>query len=455
MSCVTANSELRVDVLTRALLGVVTNAEAAAELKVTIRHLRRLKRSFERRGPAALVHGNRGRQPVHRVPDDLRARLVQLATTTYAGVSHQRLSALLAEKEQVMITRSTLRRVLLSGGVRSPHQRRARLRPGVMPVAFDLTHRRVDLLDLAGADFRESFFQQTVDQRLREQPRGLRASIDLEAFVAAARLEPGRPPDGFIFHVGRCDSTLVANLLSSWDEHIVIKEARAVNALLAGLLSVAGEAQRGEREGLVAQALSFMFRPSRGTERRLFYSLSSWNARLAATLLRLFPSTPAVFLYGTAASTVASMRAQPPGWRRLLDRPRLIQERFFPTLASVSPQTQLSSTMFYAHAWRSAAEAALGLPAERLLVIDNEEMLANLELRMGRVLAHFGVTASQDHVAALCRAQRGSALNALRNALTRSQEAEVLAVVGDLAELLAAHPSRIRTAAPNVSEYGE
>lgn len=433
----TNHEQQRAQVLTRLLLGALTNAEAAALLGLSARQVRRLKGAFARGGPPALVHGNRGRRPVHRLPDALRSRLVELATTTYLGCNHQRLCELLAQREQLVVTRSTLRRVLLAAGVRSPHQRRARrLPPGLMPVALNLAQRRIELLDLSGADFRESFFDQTVERRRQERPTALGAEVELEVFAAAARLDPGRPPDGFLFHAGACGATPLANLLSLPDEHLVIKEARVVNALLAGLLNVADEAQRREREALLGLVLPFMFRPTRGTERGLLVKLSSWNVRLADTLLRRFPTSPAVFLYRPPAETVAAMLAQPPSWQRLLGRPRAVQARFFPSLAALPPQAPLSAAAFYAHAWRSAAESALALPAERLLVLEYAELIASLESALSRLLSHFGLSPSPATIAAMCQAPPSVADRPTR-ALDPAGQAEALAVVGDLPARLA------------------
>src|SRR5947207_1337159 len=131
----------RVEVLTRALIGALSDAEAADQLGLSVRQVRRLKTTLASEGPAALVHGNR-----------------------------------------------------------------------------------------------ERFFHQTVERWRRERPAALSVEIDLETFVLAAQRQPGRPPDGFVFHVGRCGSTLLANMLSASGQHLVIKESSGVNALMAGLL---------------------------------------------------------------------------------------------------------------------------------------------------------------------------------------------------------------------------
>jgi hypothetical protein len=52
----------------------------------------------------------------------VRARVVALAQTTYQGCNHQQLSELLAEREGLALSRSSVRRILLDAGVASPRQ---------------------------------------------------------------------------------------------------------------------------------------------------------------------------------------------------------------------------------------------------------------------------------------------------------------------------------------------
>lgn len=104
--------------------GELRMAEAADLLGLSIRQVRRLRRAYRRRGPKALVHGNRGRRSPRRVDETTRKRIVHLAQTTYAGVNHTHLSELLAEREALRLSRQTISRLLRAAGLRSPRHRR-------------------------------------------------------------------------------------------------------------------------------------------------------------------------------------------------------------------------------------------------------------------------------------------------------------------------------------------
>lgn len=119
-----ARTQHRLFVITQVLDGRLDVGSAARLLELSVRQVRRLVRALRSDGAAGLVHGNRGRPPVHRTPGHLRTRLVELATTTYAGVNRAHLADLLAEREGIAIPERTLRRILDEAGIAPVRRRR-------------------------------------------------------------------------------------------------------------------------------------------------------------------------------------------------------------------------------------------------------------------------------------------------------------------------------------------
>lgn len=113
------------------LNGVVSKevgiGQAATVLGVSERQAWRLLSAYRKEGAEGLVHGNRSRKPVNALPVELREKVVSLASTKYAGFNHSHLTEKLEEQEQTHLSRSSVRRILLEKGLRSPRKRRAPL----------------------------------------------------------------------------------------------------------------------------------------------------------------------------------------------------------------------------------------------------------------------------------------------------------------------------------------
>jgi transposase len=120
-----AREQQRTMGLTRVLAGEWTRREAAGVLGLSERQVGRLLAAYQQRGPAALVHGNRGRRPAHALAPEIRQRVVELAQGRYAGFNDQHLVEKLAEVEQLVLGRTTVRQILRAAGVPSPRRRRA------------------------------------------------------------------------------------------------------------------------------------------------------------------------------------------------------------------------------------------------------------------------------------------------------------------------------------------
>ena len=93
----TTSEQRRLIVLNHLESGALVNAEAARLLELSVRQLQRMKAAYAELGAAALSHGNRGRRPAHALDPELMRRVVELATTTYAGFNRQHLTEMLSE----------------------------------------------------------------------------------------------------------------------------------------------------------------------------------------------------------------------------------------------------------------------------------------------------------------------------------------------------------------------
>jgi transposase len=92
--------------------------EAAEVLGVSERHVWRILAAYRKEGAAAaLSHGNRGRHPANTTPGGVKQRVVSVVRERYLGINHTHphLTELLAEREGIVLSRSTVRRLLVGG----------------------------------------------------------------------------------------------------------------------------------------------------------------------------------------------------------------------------------------------------------------------------------------------------------------------------------------------------
>ena len=121
----TTKEQSRIQVLNGVMEGKVGVAKASGLMGVSQRHGWRLLAAYRKEGPAAVAHGNRGRKPITTTCPGIQQKVTELAKGPYAGLNHTHMTEMLAEREDVHLSRSTVRRVLLAGGLRSPRRRRA------------------------------------------------------------------------------------------------------------------------------------------------------------------------------------------------------------------------------------------------------------------------------------------------------------------------------------------
>lgn len=169
------------------------------------------------------------------------------------------------------------------------------------------------------------------------------------------------PPALFIFHVSRCGSTLLSQLLAQDPASIVLSEVPFLDALLR-----AGRLQQREEEmlPLYAAALRFYGVKKNNAQQRLVIKTDSWHIHFYRELRQLFPHTPFVLLYRNPAEVIRSQQKQ----RGMQAVPAVIEPAVFGFDDSVLQMTDLDAYMakvlcsYYSAFIRVTATDPLALP---------------------------------------------------------------------------------------------
>jgi len=121
----TTKEQTRLCILNSVLEKQCTAAEAAQLMQISERHLWRLLAAYRKKGATALAHGNRDRSPPNAIPAPVKDRILTLAQGPYRGFNHTHFTELLAEREGIKLSRSTVRYFLTAAGIQSPRHRRS------------------------------------------------------------------------------------------------------------------------------------------------------------------------------------------------------------------------------------------------------------------------------------------------------------------------------------------
>ena len=97
---------------------------AAIKLNCTVRTIDRLIIRYKAEGKAGFIHKNRNRQPASTIPADIKHKVIDLYRTKYSGANLLHFSQLLAKKEDIHVSDTTINYWLRSCDILSPKARR-------------------------------------------------------------------------------------------------------------------------------------------------------------------------------------------------------------------------------------------------------------------------------------------------------------------------------------------
>lgn len=156
--------------------------------------------------------------------------------------------------------------------------------------------------DLGQLPFSEPFFINTLARQPYEERRVCHTPL-----AALAALGDCLAPDAFIFHVSRCGSTLLTQLLATLPHCVVLSEPTVIDSLLR--LHHDGM-DTGNSVALLRQTILALGQRRTGAETHFFIKFDCWHIHHLALLRQAFPGTPCLFLYREPQAVLASHQRQ-------------------------------------------------------------------------------------------------------------------------------------------------
>jgi len=98
--------------------------EAAEELSLSTRHLRRLIKRIKDKGDAAIAHAGRGRPSNRKYPDDFMTAIIDVVKKKYWDFGPTLAAEKLEERDGLIVSRETLRKWMINEGIWIPRKMR-------------------------------------------------------------------------------------------------------------------------------------------------------------------------------------------------------------------------------------------------------------------------------------------------------------------------------------------
>ena len=244
---------------------------------------------------------------------------------------------------------------------------------------------------------REPFFEGDVHRCFAEPFnrlfRYVMAVDKLSAWLAA---RPHLKPSGFIFHMSRCGSTLVSQMLAALDANIVVSEASPIDTVVqARHWRPDLDIERQSR--WLAAMIGALGQKRCGDERRYFIKLDSWHTLALPLFRRAFPDVPWIFLYRDPIEVMVS-QLRMPGRQMVPEAPG---PSFYGIERAYGPGT---AEEYYAQVLAKICEAVV--PQHR----DGGGLLVNYrqlpDALFTAILPHFGVAYGDADCAVMAAAAR-------------------------------------------------
>lgn len=123
-------------------------------------------------------------------------------------------------------------------------------------------------------------------------------------------------PTAFIFHMSRCGSTLLANVMAANDQIVMMSEPPVISPLLRSLCSdnLRSPITDPTKLQVLRNVIGVLGRRRRQEQKYYMVKFNSWNVIQARAIQLAFPEVPCLFLYREPADVMVSLLRHPPGW---------------------------------------------------------------------------------------------------------------------------------------------
>ena len=190
-----------------------------------------------------------------------------------------------------------------------------RQRPGLIPVSINTAAQSIEWMDLEKYHFYEGFFHRSVKMfNVLKGGNVFTCTTSISILLDDNILTDYVYPTAFIFHAGRCGSTLLAKILARAQGNLVLSEPDSLNNIIT--LLNRGEFGLSETDNKTAyrNLVLAIARRRDALYQNTIIKFTSYNIHIFDFIHTVFPDVPAIFLTRDIDQIVKSCKNNMPGW---------------------------------------------------------------------------------------------------------------------------------------------
>lgn len=198
----------------------------------------------------------------------------------------------------------------------APEQALARIQQntGFIPVAWTGDHKLV-WLDIGDCPLSEWKFRFSIRNLIDGSNAPDCFTTDIE-ILQSEDLDPGasHQPTGFLFHMSKCGSTVMARILDQSPQHITLKEPTPLHEPFWQYMTQDWKTPIEPSETnlrMIRNLIQIMGRTRLPEQRSYFLRVRSWVVAFVNIIQQAFPDTPTLFMYRDPVEVMASILSKP------------------------------------------------------------------------------------------------------------------------------------------------
>lgn len=196
---------------------------------------------------------------------------------------------------------------------------------GWLPAELKTSSPSVTWMEFGSAPLAQPFFEDSVVKLRHGFPPAKELKTDIEAILVTASQLSTVTPDGLIFHVSRCGSTLVSNALRLGERTVVVSEAESITNLLvpyaASTIAYPLDQWVPLQAKLLESVATIFAHYRTGRKERLIIKFASWNIFAWPVVRSIWPDVPCLILVRDPIEVMISNLGQSIGWMKFKTYP--------------------------------------------------------------------------------------------------------------------------------------